>query len=135
MENTKKTYQQVFTFLNGAKIYLAKNQDETKLKYAIERTIKSLEPVVQGYHQKKSDIELDHAFTDEKGRVPFVQKPDGSREYEYSKEGLKAMDKAIDELFKSEVEIKVHFATEKPEDFNDKIYGEAFEGFVINSVS
>lgn len=131
MENTKKSYQAIFSFLNGARIYVGKNTEETKLKYAITRTSEGLDKAVKEYNQKVKDIKLEHAYADEKGRVPFVVNQDGSREYEYTKDGLKNCDKAIEDLFQSEVEISVHYATELPKEFDEKMFGEVFKGFVI----
>lgn len=131
MENSKASYQRIFTFLNGSRIYLQNHKDETKLSYAIKRTAEGLDSEVKAYNTKLADIRLEHAYADEKGKVPFVVKQDGTREYEYTKEGLKACDKAIEELFISEVDIQVHYATELPEGFDEKVYGEVFKGFVI----
>jgi hypothetical protein len=130
MEKNTKTYKDVFNFMANANRYLSINKDETKLKYAIERVGKANEVVTSSYHQKVADLNLEHAFTDDKGRVPFTTNEQGVRTYEYTKDGLKSLDKAIEDLFNSEVEVSVYYATEMPEDYNEQ-WDIAFKGFVI----
>ena len=131
METNKKTYKEVFNFIANANNYLKVHTDETKLKYAIERVGEKINKVTDAYYQKVKDLQLEHAFADEKGRVPFTIDEQGSRTYEYTKEGIKALDKAIEELFNSEVDVEVYYATELTEDA--KPFEEVFKGFVINA--
>lgn len=131
METNKKTYKQVFNFNVNANNYLKLHTEETKLKYAIERVGKANESVINSYYQKLADLQLEHAYANEKGVVPFTTNEQGTRVYEYSKEGLKKLDKAIEDLFNSEVEIQVYYATELPEDYDNQ-WDEIFKGFVIN---
>lgn len=131
MEKNKRSYQQIFNFVSVAKGYLTNNTEETKLKYAIERTLESVNSNIKTYQSSLYDIDLEHAFANDKGVVPFTINPStGTRTYEYTRDGLKAKDKAIEELFQSEVEVSVHYATDLPEKLEDG-YKEFFEGFVI----
>lgn len=131
MEKNTRSYNQIFNFTAAAKGYLATNTEETKLKYALERTLESLNSNIKTYQTSLSDIDLEHAFANEKGVVPFTTDPrTGARTYEYTKDGLKAKDKAIEDLFQSKVEVSVHYATDLPENLLEG-YKEVFAGFVI----
>lgn len=130
MNKVTKTYKEVFSFIANANAYLKTNEEETKLKYAIERTGEKVNLVTKEYAQKVKDLRLEHAYSDEKGKVPFTTNEQGEREYEYSKEGLKALDKAIEELWNSSVELEVYYAQELPEGL-EEYFKEVFKGFVI----
>lgn len=130
MEKNTRSYQQIFNFASTARGYLTIHKDETKLKYAIERTLESLNSNIKTYQSALADLRLDNAFVNDKGVVPFTTNDQGVRTYEYSKDGIKALDKAIEDLFQSKVEVSVHYATELPGDFEEP-YREIFEGFVI----
>ena len=133
MNKVKTTYEKVFNFIAGANLYLKANEEETKLKYAIERTGEKVNLVTKEYQQKLQDLRLEHAYSDDKGKVPFTIAQNGEREYEYTKEGLKALDKAIEDLFKSEVEVEVYYTTELPDGL-DEGFKNLFKGFVIDEV-
>jgi hypothetical protein len=130
MNKTKQPYKRIFNFIANANVYLKANQDETKLKYAIERTGESVNKQAQAYQVALKDLKLEYALSEPNGKVPFTTNAQGEREYEYTKDGLKALDKAIEELFNQEVEIEVYYATELPEGL-DEGFKEVFKGFVI----
>jgi hypothetical protein len=130
MNKTKQSYKAIFNFIANANVYLKLNTEETKLKYAIERTGESVNKTSQEYTKLLKDIKLEHALSELNGKVPFTTNEQGEREYEYTKEGLKALDKAIEDLFNSEVEIEVYYATELPEGL-DEGFKQVFKGFVI----
>jgi hypothetical protein len=130
MNKTKQSYKAIFNFIANANVYLKINQEETKLKYAIERTGEKVNEVTKEYVQKLKDLKLEHALSEANGKVPFTTNEQGEREYEYTKEGLKALDKAIENLFNEEVEIEVYYATELPETL-DEGFKQVFKGFVI----
>lgn len=130
MNKTKKTYQEVFNFIANANIYLKSNTEETKLKYAIERTGEMVNKVAKDFQQKVADLKLEHALSEPNGKVPFTLNEQGERVYDYTKEGIKALDKATEDLFNSEVEVEVYYATELPETLEEG-WKEIFKGFVI----
>jgi hypothetical protein len=130
MNKTKQSHKAIFNFIANANVYLKINQEETKLKYAIERTGESVNKAVQAYQLGLKDLKLEHALSEANGKVPFTTNEQGEREYEYTKEGLKALDKAIENLFNEEVEIEVYYATELPETL-DESFKQVFKGFVI----
>ena len=138
MEETIKSYKQIFAFCNAVQSYMnqsAENKstdDTTKLDYAIERTFESVQPKTVEYVNRLKDLKLDFALEDDKGRVQYTVDPQtGERTYEYSKEGLRNLDKAIEDLFNSEVSIKVHYSTSVP-DTLPVMYQILFNGFVIS---
>jgi hypothetical protein len=130
MNKTKQSYKAIFNFIANANVYLKMHTEETKLKYAIERTGESVNKTSQEYTKLLKDIRLEHALSEPNGKVPFTINEQGEREYEYTKEGLKKLDKAIEDLFNSEVEIEVYYATELPETLEEG-FKNVFKGFVI----
>lgn len=130
MNKTKQSHKAIFNFIANANVYLKMHTEETKLKYAIERTGEKVNEVTKDYVQKLKDIKLEHALSEPNGKVPFTTNEQGEREYEYTKEGLKKLDKAIEDLFNSEVEIEVYYATELPETLEEG-FKNVFNGFVI----
>lgn len=130
MNKVTKTYKEVFGFIANANAYLKSNEEETKLKYAIERTGEKVNLVTKEYFQKLKDLRLEHALSEPNGKVPFTTNEQGEREYEYTKEGLKALDKAIEDLFESNVELEVYYAQELPEGL-EEYFKQVFKGFVI----
>ncbi len=130
MNKTKQSYKAIFKFIANANVYLKMHTEETKLKYAIERTGESVNKATQEYTKKLRDIKLEHALSEPNGKVPFTTNEQGEREYEYTKDGLKALDKAIEDLFNSEVEIEVYYATELPETLEEG-FKNVFKEFVI----
>lgn len=130
MNKTKQSYKRIFNFIANANVYLKMHPEETKLKYAIERTGENLNDVGKDYNKKLKDIKLELAYSDEKGKVPFTVDEQGERVYDYTKENLKKLDEQIEKLYESEIEIEVYHATELPDDLEEG-FKKVFEGFVI----
>lgn len=139
MNKTQKSYKQIWAFCHAANNYMQElsekensNSETTKLEYALKRTFESVQPKTVEYTAKLKDLKLDHALEDENGKVSFtIDMKTGDRNYDYSKEGLKALDKATEDLFNSEVTVDVYYATSVPEDLSP-VYKVLFNGFVLN---
>ena len=139
MEINKKSYKQIFAFINAASAYMEADKEtsvenkteDTKLTYALTRVLENMQPIIDAYKASVKDIQLEHALEDERGKVTFtINIKTGEREYDYTKEGLKALDKALETLFNTEVDVKVYYATSLPEDLAP-VYNILFKGFVI----
>lgn len=82
---------------------------EAKLKKIAEK-IKSL---FDEYNEKREDIRLDHAYTDQKGILELNEKG----EYKFTKEGIKGMAKDMKSLIDESFEFyQFTFSTEGIED-------------------
>lgn len=116
--------------------YLKENKEETKLKYAINKVRARTTKCFQQYYEQKEDIEIDLANVDEKGSVLFTVNAKGVREYQFTKEGVKELNKQLKELFTEDrFEIESHICNELPEDIQGE-YLNYFDGFVcINNKS
>ena len=126
-------YQDYFMFLNVAQNILPSFEgNKNKLTYAIERVIKLNSNVQKNYQDLLEDLKIDNANVDEKGSlITTVNAKTGAAEYQYTKEGAKALKKAVKELAESEVEISVFYAAELPESY-DKIFNSYLIGFVLD---
>lgn len=135
MEKSKKTFEEIMDFSQEAYKFVAKSEGETKLTYAIKKLIGdpktgkkgTLAKVVKIQQSKGRDLAIDHASVDDKG----ILLTDERGQYRYSPANQKALDKAMDELASSEVELEAYYATEIVEELND-YQKEVFKGFVIN---
>src|SRR5574339_571853 len=94
------TYQDYFMFLNVAQsLLLSFEGSKNKLSYAIERVIKLNGEVQKEYQSLMEDLKIDNANVDEKGSLITVPNAKtGASEYQYTKEGAKALKKAVAEL-------------------------------------
>lgn len=104
----------------------SQNGAESKLKYAIERVMKRTKKVIEQYREDLEDAQIEHCYADEKGVIVR----DGRGEYQFTKEGLTALNQKRRELVRSEVSVEPYFATELPENL-DPTTKEIFTGFVI----
>lgn len=126
----KTTFKKTQQFVAAASKYLKIFQEETKLKYAIEKIGPRIDAITEEYVAEFDDIELEHANTDANGSVLF-KIVDNRRQYDFTKEGLKKSNEAKKILFEvKEFELKPHFCTDIPENFPEE-YRQYFEGFVL----
>lgn len=130
MKIIKKTYSELFTFINYCNVYLQTHPEETKLRYAITRTGEKVNKLVINYQNKVKDLQLDHANVDEKGSVIFTLNEKREREYSYKKEDLKKLDSEIQELIHSEVQFEAYECTTLPENLEEE-YRLIFEGILF----
>ena len=89
--------------------------------------------VFEEYNSELNMIRIDHALSDEKTRAILMAPKGEGREFQYSKEGLKAVMQAEKELVekwnKKEFEVEPYLAKEVPELTEEQV--EAFTGFVL----
>jgi len=82
---------------------------EAKLKKIAEK----IKPLFDEYNEKREDIRLDHAYTDQKGILELNDKG----EYKFTKEGIKGMAKDMKSLIDESFEFyQFTFSTEGIED-------------------
>jgi len=82
---------------------------EAKLKKIAEK----IKPLFDEYNEKREDIRLDHAYTDQKGILELNEKG----EYKFTKEGIKGMAKDMKSLIDESFEFyQFTFSTEGIED-------------------
>src|SRR6476660_6167906 len=86
-----KTYQQLVAFINYARTYLQQHKEQkSKYTYALERMDKRLAKPTEDYTEALGDLQIEHAATDEKGTLLTDEKG----QFRYSKDGLRARNKA-----------------------------------------
>lgn len=119
------TYKRYFGFVALARQWVARHPEESKFKYALGRVLKASQPLQERYSQLLQDICIDNCATDEAG----VILSDERGGFRYTKEGMKARDKATQGLDASEVEVEPYFATEVPELTEGEL--EYFTGIVV----
>lgn len=129
-----KTNLQLVNFINFARLFGKVAKDgkpitdppKTKWTYALERMEKRLKPQIEAYQEAQGDLQIEHAATDEKGAI--LTEPDGR--FRYTKDGLRARNKAQKELMEKTVEFEPYYATELPENLSE-IEKETCAGFVL----
>lgn len=85
------------------------SKKEVKLKKIGEK----IRPLFETYSEKREEIRLDNAYTNEKGVLDLNEKG----EYKFTKDGLKKMNKQIKELLSESFEFyQFSFSTESIED-------------------
>jgi hypothetical protein len=112
----KTTHREIINFINSAGVWLATNNEETKFSYALNRVIKRAETIHRKFQDQREDLQLEHCMVDEKGKVlratPSPGNPQGG--YEFTKDGLLKLNKAVRALLDTEVEIEPYIATAHP---------------------
>ena len=137
----KKTFKEWREFNIVAQNYLARtNGVDTKLSYAIGRIQnRDLKSAFTEYKDAVRDIEIDHCFTDANGVIVYDEGKDqngrATREFRFTKDELKARDKALKELMKvydkKELEVTPHIVEVKFPILSD-LEIEIFRGVVIS---
>lgn len=128
MEQVKKTYQEVIEFYNHAQRYMQSHGEQNKFNYALMRTHRTAGRVFGDYKDKVGDMEVKHCLAADEGKGEILRDERGKMKF--TKEGLLKCSEEQVELFKSEVTLDVHFATEVPDDLT-LVDRECFTGFVI----
>lgn len=131
MKTIKISFRQTRIFRVNASNYLSTHADETKLKYALEKMLKLTEGIEAKWQSFVSDTEIDNAAVDAAGIIQFKITEKGGREYQYTKDGLKARDKAVNEKFEQADtnEIEPYTVSELPEGI-EKEWLEVFAPFI-----
>lgn len=121
-----KSYQECFEFFNVASQWLAKNPEDSKMKYALTKMNRKIGKINEKYKDKVEEINIECCAVDDKG---IILRGDNNS-YQYNKEGLLERNKKVNELFRSEVEVEPYFATEPATNLTET-EKEVFTGFVI----
>lgn len=124
----EKTNLQIINFLNFARGYLRKQEDKTKFRYAVERVEKRASKAFDDYSEAMADVQIEHAATESDGGPLLTDAQGGLR---FTKEGIRARNKAQKELLSREVEIEPYHATEMSKEPLTDAEKEVCAGFVI----
>lgn len=122
----KKTHQEIVAFLNASHSYIERHPKESKFKYALTRTEKSLKNLYEEYAEKIADLNIEHCVADDKG----VILKDERGEFQFTKESLRLRNKAQKAVLMEAVAVKGYTAQEIPDDLTDD-EREIFAGFVL----
>lgn len=145
---TLQTNERIIEFINEANVFIATNKDETKFKYALEKTVKHCNKLLTPYNEeielvneKLQDARALNCATDEKG----VQIKDGDK-HQFTPEGEKKCLDAVRVINKAwrkkketldalEIEVTPFFVSQEhlPADLT-MLQTEIFTGFVIEEV-
>lgn len=124
-----RTYTEIFTFTNVAVSYLKrheKDQDESKLRYALKKLVKAGQKVFEDYQEQVEDLRIEHCSEDERGNI----QRDAQQNYTFTKDKLRQLTKAIRVLAEKSVEFKPYLVEVAPVDLTDA-ERDAFAGFVL----
>lgn len=128
------SYRKSNLFLLVSQRYLSDNTEKTKAKYALEKVAEKVKVVLKKYNDSVEDLKIDLASVNDKQQLLYDYNPVSGEvsNYQYTKENKKKLNKSIDELFDSKVEVEAHLLKEEdiPENFTEEIK-EYFNGFVI----
>ena len=125
MAAVNKTYSELFTFINVATKWLKDNKDESKLRYAVKKVMKSCDKLITSYQEKVEDLNIEHCSEDENGII----RKDAQGGFQFTKDNLRKRNAAMRKLQDEKVEVPSFFADHK-DDLSDSEV-EAFTGFVI----
>lgn len=123
----KVSYQQLIEFNQVAASYLARNKNETKLRYALQRIQAQFPTIQQKIQLQLTEIEIDYCSEDESGNILR----DSYGNLKYTKEAIKKRNAAQRGLLqRKDVEIQPHISSRIPDDLTPEEQS-AFAGLVI----
>jgi len=131
----KKTLEQIRTFYGASTAYLSERPEnkDTKIGYAIKKTLKKVSAPLEDYDEKIIDNDIDHCHTNSEG----VMETNDDGSYKFKPADLKNKRKAAKKIWKEEkdkeYEFETYYATQVPAKLDSGLR-EAFEGFVIEPV-
>lgn len=130
----KKTFKDLLEIDGMVGLMYKKNPilKDTKFGYGYKRFyIKNIEKIKEEFTNELTDLRIDNALVDEKTKALLSDPNPNSRGFQYSKEGLKALIKAENELEDKwdlkEVEVEPYFI--KREFFPENLTDDQFEVF------
>jgi hypothetical protein len=124
-----KTPEEINDFVRVANAWMEANPKESKFRYAVNKVAKSCIPLLKTFEEQREEINIEHCSTDKDG----VILRDDKGGFRFTKDGLKARNKAVNALFRTPVEIEPYYATEVPgEDVLSVDEYDAFVGFVVH---
>lgn len=124
MEAVKKSFKEL-TQIAVTAVNLTQSYPNTKLEYACQKFLRQYNDIQGKIREMQEDARIEHCSTDEKGTVLI----EGDK-YQYTKEGLKALNTAIRACDSMEFEVKPYFASELPEDISPITF-EIIEGVIV----
>lgn len=129
----KTSWKRCIEFSNMAQGHLKRTENrDTKLKYAINRTLSRIQKQQEPVTETLADIEVDYCVTEKHGEHEVIVR-DALGNLQYTKENIKARNKKTREFLNAEsIELDPYFATSLPSDLNE-FEIEAFSGFVIKA--
>jgi len=101
METIKKTYKDLIILANSINQVIG--SQETKIQKKLFKLYEKIKHHNEDYATQLDELRLDNAATDEKG-ILIVDEKGG---YKFNKEGIKKLNKDIEELTKKEFDFKV----------------------------
>lgn len=123
----KTSWRRLEFFSRAATGYLARNPNETKLKYAIERIQSQLQKAQTEIQEKLTEIEIDCCSVDERENILR----DAQGNLQFTKENMKKRNKEQAALLdKEDIEIDPYFCQKVPEGLS-ALEESAFAGLVI----
>jgi len=120
-----RSNRQLYTFLVIGQKWLTDHPQESKFRYALRRMVKRVEAVWTTYTEAVEELDIEHAATGDKD----VILKDQHGQIAFTRDGLRARNKARKALFDSEVQIEPYYAKDVPELTDAE--REAFTGFVL----
>ena len=96
-----KTYNELLVLVNSLNFVTAESGSKKELK--IKKIIEKIKPLLDIYNEKREDIRLEYAYTDEKGILELNEKG----EYKYTKDSFKAMTNEFKELLNQSFDFEV----------------------------
>lgn len=126
----RTSFRKLINFTTVAGAYLNEHKAETKLVYALNRTVTQAAKLNDKLQELLNEIDVDCCATEKRGEEEIILR-DERGNLMYSKEGLKQRNKRKVELLdREDVEFEPYFATKLPARLTDAEI-DAFTGFVI----
>lgn len=133
----KTTIKRIDQFNHVATLYLAKNDGDTKLNYALKKVQKQCLPILEAYNSDLQDIAINNASVDEKGNLLHVKNEVSGVviDYQYTKEAAIKRKNQSKELYnvQKDYDINPHICDVIPADLPKDMI-EILAGFVIEPV-
>jgi hypothetical protein len=98
------TYKEYFEFIAVANNYLANNNEDTKLKYAIERFARVNKAIYNDFQEDVESLRIDFCEKDEKGIILRNEQ----QGYLWTAKGTKEFNAACKELLNKTIEVQTH---------------------------
>jgi hypothetical protein len=121
-----RSHRAIYTFLVIGQKWLTDHPQESKFRYAMRRMVKRVEAVWTVYTESVEELDIEHAATGERD----VILKDQHGQIAFTRDGLRARNKARKALFDSEVQVEPYYAKDVPPELTDA-EREAFTGFVL----
>ena len=105
------TYVQLLDLVKNVNSTIAEKGSKKEVKF--KKIADKIKPILEDFNEKRADIRLDNAYTNEKGILELDEKGD----YKFTKEGVKKLNKDLKELLEQTFEFyQFTFSTEGIDD-------------------